>query len=208
MCACATAPSGPNETEIQLVFHHISRRQHSQSTQPQIHHQMVTTGLFLAKLKEVFRYRRFSRCFVMFWNILHVVVCPYSVALAIYYHIKNRYVFIFPSLKKIILILMSKFRHFSCAAIILFQSVIMKSSSSCFSFRDIDGRMLLDIFDEKLHPLSVRPQICVMHKLQLLGLIKKTKRAIWWPANNPTGVTCVYIMVMAETLNNWWPKTF
>lgn len=25
-----------------------------------------------------------------------------------------------------------------------------------FIFRDIDGRMLLDIFDEKLHPLSVR----------------------------------------------------
>lgn len=27
-----------------------------------------------------------------------------------------------------------------------------------FHYRDIDGRMLLDIFDEKLHPLSVRPQ--------------------------------------------------
>lgn len=25
--------------------------------------------------------------------------------------------------------------------------------------RDVDGRMLLDIFDEKLHPLSVRPQL-------------------------------------------------
>ena len=26
-------------------------------------------------------------------------------------------------------------------------------------FRDVDGRMLLDIFDEKLHPLSVRPSM-------------------------------------------------
>lgn len=53
VCACAAAPSRANETEIQLMFHHISRRQHSQPTQPQIHHQMVTTELFLTNFKEV-----------------------------------------------------------------------------------------------------------------------------------------------------------
>lgn len=55
-CVCVTAPSGANETEIQLMFHHISRWQHCQSTQPQIHHQMVTIELFLTKLKESYFY--------------------------------------------------------------------------------------------------------------------------------------------------------
>lgn len=31
------------EAEIQLLFHHLPRRQHSQPAQPQIHHQMVKT---------------------------------------------------------------------------------------------------------------------------------------------------------------------
>uniref|UniRef100_A0AAX7W2R0 Cyclin N-terminal domain-containing protein n=1 Tax=Astatotilapia calliptera TaxID=8154 RepID=A0AAX7W2R0_ASTCA len=62
--------------------------------------------------------RKYSSCSTIFLddstvsqpNLKYTIKC---VALAIYYHIKNR---------------------------------------------DIDGRMLLDIFDEKLHPLSVRPQ--------------------------------------------------
>lgn len=51
-----------------------------------------------------------------------------------------------------------------------------------FNSRDIDGRMLLDIFDEKLHPLSVRPQpkmnFHYTQTIELSGLTGADKRRI------------------------------
>lgn len=72
--------------------------------------------------------------------------------------------------------------------------------SVCHS-RDVDGRMLLDIFDEKLHPLSVRPELKInfhyAQAVELSGVISKTNHTSWWTANKPTwiksGENCLVI---------------